>query len=126
MYSIKKWKIFLGILATTLLSVVLLSVVRGRPVTWYFVGFVTVFMVIVMGFALIIDYFFGERIRKNPRTLMIVLAVFWSFLLINAIGNLIKNYTAGKGIDWLYIFVGAGALIAGIGWLRQMRLQKKQ
>lgn len=123
---IGKWKTLLGIFVGTVFGAFLLNFIKGKPVTWHFVVFVTVFMAIIISLTFLLDYLFGERIRRNPRTLMIILAVCWALLLISATGSLIKNYTAGKEIDWLSVFAGAAALIAGIGWFRYVRLQKKR
>lgn len=126
MHAIGKWKTFLSIFAGIIFGAFILNFTKGKPFSWHFVVFVTVFMAIIMSLAFFLDYLFGKRIRRDPWILMIVLAVFWSLLLISATGSLITNYTAGKGIDWLSVFAGTAALIAGIGWLRHVRLQKKR
>jgi len=112
------------IFIASILVVLLLTLMEGKPITWGGFGFIVAIMAGMFALGIVISYFFGERLRKNPRAFSIVMAGLFLFLAIGNAVKLIRNYMAGKSLSWFLLVIMIFFFVAGIDWLRRARLKK--
>ncbi len=100
---------------------ILIRVFEKKPITWGYLGFVFVFMIVMAGVAFIIEHLFGEWLRRNHLIKYGIIAIFFLILFLSSAFKFAHQLIAGKGIHWISAFVAVWCLIFVITFFRKVK-----
>jgi len=122
--------IFPIIVVAVFASGLLTRLFNGKPITmqWilFHLLFVTIFMVVIFGGVFIVLYFFGDKIRKNPRPLLIFNVVIFFTLAVGGVVKMVAGYMNGLDFEWRTLVSALFFLGAGFNFLYLAKRSKRK
>jgi len=65
--------------------------------------FSAIFTFVIISLALLFDYFFGKKVRKNPRPIFLMNAIIFFIIAAGNVYKIVRDYMAAKGFDWVVL-----------------------